>query len=133
MLVRIGSIASTTCGPSGGAATATISRGYDLDDKLTSVIPTGASVGVDWDTTSGIPEPTIMGAQRYVRGPDGTISSRAGPVDVNVGRDMYGSITTPTATASQRRMTRSANPPPQPPSPQSSGIGVRSSSTTSPT
>ena len=94
-----GRLASTTRGPSGGTATATITRGYDPDDNLTQVTSNGTQVGIDWDPTSGIPEPTVMGAQRYVRGPDGTISSRTGLVDSNLGRDMYGSITTPTATA----------------------------------
>ena len=55
--------------------------------------------GIDWDPTSGLPQPTILGGNRYIRGPDGALSSRTGLVDTNLGRDMYGSIISPTGNA----------------------------------
>ena len=88
-----GRLASNTRG------TTTVTRGYDPDDNLTSVTNGATVTGIDWDPTSGLPQPTILGGNRYIRGPDGALSSRTGLVDTNLGRDMYGSIISPTGNA----------------------------------
>jgi RHS repeat-associated protein len=79
--------------------TTTVARGYDPDDNLTTVSNSATVTNIDWDPTSGLPQPTMMGAQRYVRGPDGLISSRSGLVDTNVSRDVYGSVIAPATIA----------------------------------
>ena len=79
--------------------TTTVTRGYDPDDNLTTVTNGASVTGIDWDPTSGLPQPTILGGQRYVRGPDGVVASRTGVVDTNLGRDVYGSLISPTASA----------------------------------
>ena len=80
-----------------GAVTST--RGYDADDNLVSVSDGVTATGIDWDPTKGVAQPTIVGAQRYVFGPDGWLQTRTGIVDTNVGRDVYGSVITPSVLA----------------------------------
>ena len=77
----------------------TVTRGYDPDNNLTTVTNGATVTQIDWDPTTGIPQPTIIGGQRYVRGPDGWLQTRTGAVDTNTGRDIYGSNISPTASA----------------------------------
>ena len=77
----------------------TVSRGYDPDDNLVSVTNGATVSGIDWDPTSGIAVPLQIGGQRFVGGPDGWLQSRSGVTDTNIGRDVYGSVTSPTAVA----------------------------------
>jgi RHS repeat-associated protein len=87
-----GRLASTTRGAT------VVSRGYDPDDNLVSVTNGATVTGIDWDPTSGIAQPTRIGPNRLVSGPDGWLQSRTGLVDTNLGRDIYGSPITPAAS-----------------------------------
>jgi RHS repeat-associated protein len=77
----------------------TVTRGYDPDDNLTSVTNGTSVTGIDWDTNTGAPQPTIVGGKRDVHGIAGWITQRAGVTDKNFSRDIYGSVTAPVATA----------------------------------
>jgi RHS repeat-associated protein len=97
-------ITTYTYDPQGRLATTvrggtTVTRGYDPDDNLTSVTNGTSVTGIDWDTNTGAPQPTIIGGKRDVHGIAGWITQRAGVTDTNFSRDIYGSVTAPVATA----------------------------------
>ncbi len=88
-----GRLASTVRGAT------TVVRGYDPDDNLVTVTKAAAVTTLDWDPTSGLTQPTLIGGQRLVAGPAGWVQARVGVTENNVGRDLYGSVTSPSAVA----------------------------------
>ncbi len=99
-----------------GATTTTQTRAYHPDGLLagvnntvvTATATTVTTSGIEWDTTSGLPQPSsIIGttgiATDLVRGPGGWASAQTGLTVSSVGADAYGSAVPTTGTTTLAR------------------------------
>ena len=99
-----GTVTNHTYDPQGrlqttSRAATTVTRGYDPDDNLISVTNSASVTGIDWNPTAGLSQPSVLGGNRLIRGPDGWLTTRTGLTDTLIGRTIYGSPTSPIAVA----------------------------------